>query len=54
MHVFDLMTPRPYRVIVRPSRPVRILLTGIPDGSYPVEVDHVTRGRLIVGAAPGP
>jgi hypothetical protein len=54
VHRFVLRTPREYLVTVLPSRPARVLLKGIPDGTYAVDVDHVQRGHLIVGAAPGP
>ncbi len=53
-HSFVLLTPHPYRATVPPAAPAHVLLRGIPDGTYAVEVDHVRRGSLIVGVAPGP
>ena len=53
-HELVLETPHRYHATVRPGAPAKLLLKQLPDGSYAIEVDHVTRGRLIVGAAPGP
>jgi len=52
VHTFVLLTPHSYRMTVPPS--AHVLLKGVPNGSYVVEVDHVRRGSLIIGAAPGP
>lgn len=54
IHAFALLIAPEYRTTVRPSSPVRVLLKGIPDGTYAVEIDHIRRGSLIIGAAPGP
>jgi hypothetical protein len=53
-HAFALLISPEYRTTVRPSRSAHVLLKGIPDGTYAVEIDHVRRGSLIIGAAPGP
>ncbi len=53
-HNFVLRAPHQYVVTVRAGAPAKLLLKGIPSGTYPIEVDHVGRGKLIVGAAPGP
>ena len=53
-HAFALLTPHAYRTMVLPSGPAHVLLKGLPDGTYAVEVDRVRRGRMIIGAAPGP
>jgi hypothetical protein len=36
------------------GRAAGVLLIGSANGSYPIDVDGVKRGRLIVGVAPGP
>jgi hypothetical protein len=53
-HTFALKTPHEYLAAVAPGKPTRALLTGIPAGTYAVEVDSRIRGTLIVGVAPGP
>jgi hypothetical protein len=53
-HELVLETPHRYHATVRPGAPAKLLLKELPDGSYGIEVDHVVRGRLIVGVAPGP
>jgi hypothetical protein len=53
-HLFVLDTPHPYRATVQPGALTRRRLTGIPKGTYSIDVDHVRRGALIVGVAPGP
>ena len=53
-HELVLETPHRYRATVRPGAPAKLLLKQLPDGSYAIDVDHVARGRLIVGVAPGP
>ncbi len=53
-HLFVLDVPHPYRATVHPGAPTMRLLSGIPKGTYSIEVDHVKRGTLIVGVAPGP
>ncbi|MGI8506709.1 MAG: hypothetical protein ACR2MK_07895 [Solirubrobacteraceae bacterium] len=53
-HTFVLDTPHQHRANVRVGAPVKLILAGIPNGTYSIEVDHVKRGELIVGAAPGP
>ena len=53
-HEIVLETPHPYHAVVQPGAPARLLLKELPDGSYAIEVDHVIRGRLRVGAVPGP
>ncbi len=53
VHTFVLLTP--HRVRFRISAgPKRILLHGLPNGTYPILLDGVRRGRLVVGATPGP
>ncbi len=53
-HLFVLQVPHPYRATVRPAGPTRHLLSGIPKGTYSIDIDHVKRGSLIIGVAPGP
>lgn len=53
-HAFVLKAPHVRAGRVLPGRPVRLLLKGLPDGAYAVQVDGRVRGRLIIGATPGP
>jgi hypothetical protein len=53
-HRLVIQTPRRYAASVTPGRAAKLILKGVPNGSYPVEVDGSKRGELIVGAAPGP
>jgi ABC-type glycerol-3-phosphate transport system substrate-binding protein len=53
-HVVALDTPRHYTLIVHPGGPSKLVLRGVPNGTYAVRVDGASRGRLIIGAAPGP
>ncbi len=54
MHAFELATALGHPVMVRARLPARLLLEGLADGTYSIIVDRVKRGRLIVGASPGP
>lgn len=53
-HTLVLATPRAHTVAVEPGRATQLVLKGLPNGTYVVKVDGAIRGRLIVGAAPGP
>lgn len=53
-HTVTLSTPHPYTVTVAPGDPARLELKGLANGAYAVRVDGGVRGRLIVGATPGP
>jgi hypothetical protein len=53
-HTLSLATPHPYTMSVAPGGPARLVLKGLANGTYVVRVDGAVRGRLIVGAAPGP
>ncbi|MEO6859498.1 MAG: hypothetical protein ABI323_13085 [Solirubrobacteraceae bacterium] len=53
-HHVALGTPQGQRLTVRVGHPARVLLRGLRDGSYAIEVDGHPRGKLIVGATPGP
>jgi hypothetical protein len=53
-HTLALATPRAHTVAVEPGRATQLMLKGLPNGTYVVKVDGAVRGRLIVGAAPGP
>ena len=53
-HQVALGTPQGQRLTVQAGRPGRVLLEGLRDGTYAVEVDGHPRGKLIVGATPGP
>jgi hypothetical protein len=54
VHSVVLETPHPYSATVLAGAPAKLLLKELPNGTYSIEVDHVVRGKLIVGAAPGP
>ena len=53
-HEVTVVTPHPHTGEVAPGRPERLVLEGVPDGTYAVKVDGERRGSLIVGAQPGP
>jgi hypothetical protein len=53
-HQVALGTPQSQRLTVQAGHPGRVLLEGLRDGTYAVEVDGHPRGKLIVGATPGP
>jgi hypothetical protein len=53
-HKLVVATPDPQQASVAPGRPGRLVLERVPDGTYAVKVDGSTRGKLIVGANPGP
>ena len=53
-HTFGLDTPRPHLAMVLSGRPIKLLLKGLLNGTYAVEIDRVKRGALVIGAAPGP
>jgi hypothetical protein len=53
-HRLMLATPHAYTLAVVPGRPAQLALKGLPNGAYVVKVDGAVRGRLIVGATPGP
>jgi hypothetical protein len=53
-HTLVLATPQAHTVAVKPGRATQLVLKGLPNGAYVVKVDGAVRGRLIVGAAPGP
>jgi hypothetical protein len=53
-HTFALQTPQHHTATVAPGHPVKLLLKGVPNGTYAVQVDGAPRGQLIVGVAPGP
>jgi hypothetical protein len=53
-HTLTLATPHAYTMSVAPGGPTRLVLNGLANGAYVVRVDGAVRGRLIVGAAPGP
>jgi hypothetical protein len=52
-HIIVETTPRHVLTIAHGSS-AGVLLVGSAKGTYPIEVDGRTRGRLIVGVAPGP
>ncbi len=49
-----LGTPQGQQLTVAPGHPGHVLITGLHNGTYVIEVDGHPRGRLIVGVAPGP
>jgi hypothetical protein len=53
-HTVVLRTPHAYTLVVVPGRASQLALKGLPNGAYAVKVDGAVRGRLIVGATPGP
>jgi hypothetical protein len=53
-HTLVVQAPRRYAVSVGPGHAGRLILKGVPNGSYSVDVDGAKRGQLIIGAAPGP
>jgi hypothetical protein len=53
-HKLVLATRHARTVAVDPGPPAHVVLRGLPNGAYVVKVDGQVRGRLIVGAAPGP
>ncbi|MGI9183387.1 MAG: hypothetical protein ACR2GZ_00260 [Solirubrobacteraceae bacterium] len=53
-HRFVLDIPGPRVLKTAPGVAVGLRLVGLPNGTYPIEVDGVPRGKLIVGATPGP
>jgi hypothetical protein len=53
-HRVSLGTPQPHSFEVTKAREGAVLLTGLKNGTYAVDVDGHPRGKLIVGATPGP
>jgi len=54
LHTVVLDTPRRYRLVVHPGSPSKLVLRGVPNGTYAVLVDGARKGQLVIGAAPGP
>ena len=53
-HTLVVATAHAHTLDVAAGQPARLVLKGLPNGSYPVKVDGAVHGRLIVGVAPGP
>lgn len=53
-HLVTVATPHPHQAEVALGRPAKLTLNGVADGTYEIKVDGAARGRLIVGATPGP
>lgn len=53
-HEVTLRASPPRRLAVAADRATTLLIVGLRNGSYAIEVDGVKRAKLIVGVAPGP
>ncbi|MGB9183246.1 MAG: hypothetical protein WCB67_04210 [Solirubrobacteraceae bacterium] len=54
VHRVVLATPHRHTFKVSRSSAADVLLTGLRNGTYAINVDGKRRGKLIVGAIPGP
>ncbi len=55
-HIHRVVVATPHRHTLRVSRSsaAHVLLTGLRNGTYAINIDGRPRGKLIVGAIPGP
>jgi hypothetical protein len=53
-HHAVLHTPSPHALTVPAHGRASILLTGLKEGRYTVDIDGAPKGTLVVGGAPGP
>jgi len=53
-HRAVLRTPVAHELNVSAHGRASVLLTGLKNGRYPLDVDGAPKGALIVGGAPGP
>lgn len=53
-HRVSLGTPQPHSFEVTKAHPGGLVLTGLHNGTYAVDIDGHPRGKLIVGVTPGP
>ncbi len=47
-------TPKPLDIVAPPGGDGFLLVSRLPKGTYPIQVNGATRGSLTIGAAPGP
>jgi hypothetical protein len=47
-------TPKPLSIVAPPGGDAYRLVSHLPKGTYPIEVNGTTRGSLTTGSAPGP
>jgi hypothetical protein len=47
-------TPKPLDIVAPPGGDAFLLVSRLPKGTYPIEVNGTTRGSLTIGSAPGP
>ena len=45
---------RKHELMVPAHGRASVLLTGLKDGRYPLDIDGAPKGALVVGGAPGP
>ncbi len=53
-HHAVLQTPSPHALTVPGHGRASILLTGLKNGRYALDIDGAPKGALVVGGAPGP
>jgi hypothetical protein len=53
-HLVTLRTPVAHALKVAPRVRVSLLIPGLKAGRYPIYVDGVQRGALVLGGEPGP
>jgi hypothetical protein len=53
-HRAVLRTPVPHELMVPAHSRASILLTGLKNGRYPLDIDGAAKGALVVGGTPGP
>ncbi len=47
-------TPRPLSIVAPPGGDAYLLVSHLPKGTYPIDVNGTARGSLTIGSAPGP
>ncbi|HUA06330.1 MAG TPA: hypothetical protein VMB27_20655 [Solirubrobacteraceae bacterium] len=53
-HHTVIRTPVAHELTVPAHGRASVLLTGLKDGRYPLDIDGAPKGALVVGGAPGP
>jgi hypothetical protein len=53
-HRAVLRTPVPHALTVPAHGRASVLVTGLKNGRYPLDIDGAAKGALVVGGAPGP
>ena len=53
-HKVILTSPTPHSLSVPAGRRASVLVTGLASGRYPISIDGIVKGALVIGFTPGP